>query len=109
LLVPWVTKPARDSSTQTDHSSHDFRKPDRKTEPNEDKIVADGTQVEEPLPDEALAAIRNVLDDIKAQLPALVASNAVKAEIHADMTGEESYRLTSAFVKSPRRPQSLKY
>jgi hypothetical protein len=42
--------------------------------------------VDDQIPDEALTDIRKTLESIKAQLPTLTASNAVKADIHADVS-----------------------
>jgi hypothetical protein len=52
--------------------------------------VAEPAPADEPIPDSALTEIRVALDDIKAQLPVINASNAVKAEIHADITQAEA-------------------
>jgi hypothetical protein len=48
-------------------------------------IQAD-VSAEEAVPDAALAEIRTILAEIKAQLPAITTSNALKAEIDTDIT-----------------------
>jgi hypothetical protein len=54
---------------------------ERRSAPAPDEKSSD-----EPIPDVALTEIRTALDDIKAKLPAITASNAVKSEIHADIS-----------------------
>jgi hypothetical protein len=62
-------------------------------------LAAEPAPADEPVPDAALIAIREVLEDIKDQLPSLAASNTEKSEIHADITQIEA----EAERPTPRR------
>jgi hypothetical protein len=52
--------------------------------------VPEPALADEPVPDAALTAIREALEDIKSQLPAMTVSNTVKSEIHADIAQIEA-------------------